>query len=1144
MIINKPHHKKRPPYTKSLMCGGFGQFKMITLLTILLFAQFSLQANPETQIANLHKKPQLIPILNGRLTEKRLAVIKPYSFKLIPLVRSSYNRKKFSAYKTVIRAAANKTHIAFLFTCDQANTDKIKIRYKTPDSMVFLGNSVEVFIDPLNNGESLYHIAVNTDGTVFDSQAWPTLNVDATWQSKATIKVTKSSTGYIVFIKLPLRSLGIEKYQPGELWGLNFRRRIANGKSEVAMLMPSVIGFRFLQNYTVEKNISFANPAVFPDFSLGQGAGKLKVVVTEKGSLNSRTEQNVFKAQIANSSALQATLISRVTALNRAQKIIAEKTVTTSIPAKSKTSVNLRYSVPPKTKFMLFTIKDAAGKKYYSAKLHRPKQMPSRVPVITGKFDKSLIEKTKPTSGARGYFWAQNALEPKYFLVSKALGRKYSSTAILKDIRDNHLIPIFALQRKKVAYNSLEKHAALLRKLKMKVAFSVNFKMPIKTADFPLLGYNYTFLIDPNAQQEYFAQIKQALKQYPDLIEAVFIGDEDHILITRALKKMLKMAKYKKYLQQYDEYIKKNHGFGKWGLLTPAKTMEEKRYKNAAITRWVNEFMIDHQQKTVKLIKKLAPKVKIYSSDSFGGYSHHYSRWPKMDVISRQEKPSKEYRHSAVVKFLSDVNPTPGIWPCFHFSRGSREDMQNYLSSGFQVGQNGILIFDINSTLNLPINEQLFSPYRWRYQLEALNFFAQGYRVKKPETNTGIFFSNDASQHYPGYFGSYNSRHVFYPFALLGPKTGGWFTFFEDDQMVKNRKILDKFSTIFIPLAKMTRPEVPEQFYQSLAKGKTLVITEPEAFSLNLQGKKLNIRKKFLGKVKMTNKISQKKVKLVINGKTVLAPAYNMNGEYRYSFTGVKAKDVILRYENNQPAAVQLNVNGGKVIWFGFTLFNWRTINDKNWERWFKQWLPTLGMKLNHKIWNVKLPEFAKSKPVYPQDFCLTNNYLFWEQYQPRQFANLNSFGRYKYLKNPPAKVTDTTGNDGWLNFNQGKLTDRIIALGDFSRKYYHPKKSTVAWAKLGKTEIIFDLNKPFEISEFKAYVTDSIPRVKVYAGSKNLTKWQLLGTASGKGKTSNIEEINIKFKRPVKTKIVKIVIEGRNLPVCLIECELWGKQL
>jgi cellulose/xylan binding protein with CBM9 domain len=1126
--------------------------KKIMLLTIVMwvggseFCAFAapIDNTPDKQIKNYNGNPTNIPILNGELTEKSLRDVKPLDFQLIPLTKHSYNRKKFSKNKTLVRVAVNKTHIAFYFTCEQENAGSIKNRYKTQDSMVFLDDSVEVFIDPLNNAESLYHIAVNTDEIIFDAQGWPALNADASWKSQAEVKVTKTSTGYTTFIKIPLLSLGIETYTPGELWGINFRRRIVSGEPEVSMLMPSVIGFRFLQNYSVEKNISIADPAVFPDFSIGQTTGNIKVIVSEKGSLNSRTEQNVLKARIENNSEGEIKLISSVTSLDDSQKIISEKSITTTIPPKGRTSINLRYQLPPKTKFVNFSIKDEKGKEYYTGKLHRLKPMPARTPEVKGKFDELLVEKTSPLKGARGYLWAQNALEPKYFYACKFLGRKYSSKAILKDIRDHHLIPIFSLKRKKISYNSLEKHAALLRELKMKVAFSVNYKMPIETDDFPLIGYNKVFLPDPNAQKEYFAQIKKAIEKYPDLIEAVFIGDEDHTLISRALKIMVKMPEYKEYLQKYDDFIKKHYGFGKWGLFTPAKTMGEKRHKYAAITRWLNEFMIEHQKKTVKLLREIAPDVKIYGSDSFGGYSHHYSRWKGQDVISRQEQPNNEYRHNAVVKFLSDVSDTPNIWPCFHFSKASREELRNYLSSGFQVGQNGSLLFDITSALRLPANDQLFSPYRWRYQLEALDFFAKGYKAKTPESNTGIFFSNDASQNYPGHFGSYNTRHVFYPFALLGPKAGGWFTFFEDDQLLKNKDIIDKFSIIFIPLAKMVRPEIPELFYQSLSKGKTLVFTDPESFSINLKGEDLDVRKKFLGNIKMTNKIREKQVKLVIDGKTVLAPTFNMAGEYRYSFTGVKDENVILRYENDQPAAIQLDVNGGKVIWFGFTVFNWRSINDKNWELWFKQWLPSIGMKLKHKIWNLKLPDFPGSKPQYPEDFCLTNNHLFWEQFRPRQFANLNSFGSYKYIQNSPDRIADSATLETWIDFKDGKLTDRVIALSDFSKKYYHTDKVNVAWNKLEKTEILFKFPKKFKLSSFKAYTADSLPSFTVYAGDESLTNWQLLGSQEGKGLTPDIEEVIINFKNPIETQIVKVVIEGNNLPVCLIECELWGRQI
>ena len=108
-----------------------------------------------------------------------------------------------------------------------------------------------------------------------------------------------------------------------------------------------------------------------------------------------------------------------------------------------------------------------------------------------------------------------------------------------------------------------------------------------------------------------------------------------------------------------------------------------------------------------------------------------------------------------------------------------------------------------------------------------------------PETaDCAILFSaiSTVTDQWGGLSGD-NDRHL-NAYAALGPCLRNWFHFVSDRQIVRGQRDLNDYKTIFVPWITYEYPEVLDRFKDYANAGGTLVFTDPEAFTWNINGEK------------------------------------------------------------------------------------------------------------------------------------------------------------------------------------------------------------------------------------------------------------------------------------------------------------------
>ena len=101
------------------------------------------------------------------------------------------------------------------------NPDQIVTQAKNHDDPVHKDESIEVFIDPKNNGRDYYQFAVNTQGVILDRSN----SAGLAWNPRWEAVVQNYDTYYTVEMFIPYQALGVYSVpNNGAKWGLNICR--------------------------------------------------------------------------------------------------------------------------------------------------------------------------------------------------------------------------------------------------------------------------------------------------------------------------------------------------------------------------------------------------------------------------------------------------------------------------------------------------------------------------------------------------------------------------------------------------------------------------------------------------------------------------------------------------------------------------------------------------------------------------------------------------------------------------------------------------------------------------------------------------------------------------------------------------------
>ncbi|MEN6386571.1 MAG: beta-galactosidase trimerization domain-containing protein [Phycisphaerales bacterium] len=565
-----------------------------------------------------------------------------------------------------------------------------------------------------------------------------------------------------------------------------------------------------------------------------------------------------------------------------------------------------------------------------------------------------------------------------------------------------------------------------------------------------------------------------------------------------------------------------------------------------AYRKWLNQEMNKIMVEMYTTVKKECPDILVISDDPIAaGQPYDFSKWKSCcDIVTHQLYPGgSPYRASFgyVTKLVKDISDADEFWPCLHVeeyaSSFNPQETLDLISESFRNGATGIHYYlkdtiGVRNANKYMRTEYYGAPERWNIEMAAIQQLKKMNKLKFPEADFAILFSCDSYCAMPPESRTENAESAY---TVLGPGAGSWFKFINDYQIDRNEIVLNQFKAVYIPYANYQSVSVVNKIKDYVHNGGTVITGDPEVFAFD------------------TNGVDNSSVRNEIFGIKKLDSTRVKNIRYNGSDLPVKGKtfdietdndtEVIASFDNNKPAVVLNEYGKGKAYYFATNPFTYKMLASKEWTDFFKSFQRKLGLQVEHKIWRFNLPQDLIKPVTLPEGKCLTNNHIFWKQFEPLATYNINTMGSYSYSVAPDEIADNNT--DGNIAFANGKLTNRQKApkAGNVDCNKSHLNEWIVKYKNEKPFEIIFDLNDVYDLSSAAFFYSGQMPEVTASV-SKDNKKWKLCDNLIKK--TFFTEDVfDIKLE-PIseKARYLKLNFGPRDQgnSLTLAEIEIWTK--
>jgi hypothetical protein len=163
------------------------------------------------------KKP---PKIDGTVTEKLWR--KP----VMDLFTNDSESMKTDSVRFYFAADTANLYLAAI--CFDPHPDSVSVQATERDKGVHLDDCVGWFLVPDTSKGEIYQVYFNPNAVILDQKITVSpegkMDVDMAWNGDMDVKTAKDKDFWSVEAKLPLAQLGVTA-KPGDVWGLNFRRK-------------------------------------------------------------------------------------------------------------------------------------------------------------------------------------------------------------------------------------------------------------------------------------------------------------------------------------------------------------------------------------------------------------------------------------------------------------------------------------------------------------------------------------------------------------------------------------------------------------------------------------------------------------------------------------------------------------------------------------------------------------------------------------------------------------------------------------------------------------------------------------------------------------------------------------------------------
>lgn len=1013
------------------------------------------------------------------------------------------------------------------------------------------GDAISVVLDINNDGESFMVLLLDDAGAVHGLYT-NILDWQRFWETRAQVDVSIKDGVLKSRIWLPMTDFDC-KAGAGDIWRLGFgRRSLKNGKS--SYVFSSTEQFRLSFGPAANRLGWTKLPVPDREHRFASETGPVNIVFHNLGACDPwYPEENVAVFALYNPGSESLSLTLEI-GDDRGRRL---NSVVRDVPGGQTTGIIADYQPDRDAKKVFFTLRHGNQVIYHSAYpvLDR---LPSRVFTTAGVFEPERLQHFQPAiEYYRGMTWSQMEHPGRSAAYARSFGYPWETGQLFALCREERLMPRLLLDRQHSNYNDLAAQADNLRGHETMVLAEAQ-GWEDRTSYWQNMGVFGGYLADAVQYEAIFDSLRRGLKNHGSQILAVSPGDEVYKMLRRRTVRLYeyhcKTGGYP-FIEKVDREIREKFGYGRYGIPDSNDTSVATRLRWIALKRWVNDFVNRYELKFVKDIRRINPRVTIFSSDLAGDMvSTDLTRWRDNRFDIHQLQVSQHLRPNALngvvnLKIVHDLARPRNLWVCTHLEDShvsyTTREMQDLYTLFFRHGMTGMHTWTVGG-LRLWMNDCRFSrPEAWRYFVRTTNLIGQGLRVKLPETpSVAIFLSELSQMSIPADYDWVG--YVEPAFAVIGMDLKAETVFISE--MGIERRVFNpsQYRLIVVPFMPFVSTGSAEALLRAAEQGTTLFVTDPEAFSFLTDGSvPTKLRKRFWGGITVHRTAEQMteaktlpvdfmeflpELKLRVPEPTFL----NLLGQTFY-FVPDDRTQVLMRYSDGSAAMVSRPLGRGRIIIAGFNVYSLTSNHPVSWEsvphanrEFFRTLLNRHQAVYACETQQVRLPDPETEGAL--DRLCITENFVRFSRTLPKTDYNLRVGLRYKFQPFPDMKKD--VAEMGWIAAGKGLLTDRLEVLRDIKRQ------TTVAWSLPGPAEVLIDLNGERRIAIASIFVAQQEPDVTLFGSRDGENYFPLQKHHGTNGRPVVVSRIDF-AEVPDTWRFLKLRIEAEK-PLELVEMEIW----
>lgn len=426
-------------------------------------------------------------------------------------------------------------------------------------------------------------------------------------------------------------------------------------------------------------------------------------------------------------------------------------------------------------------------------------------------------------------------------------------------------------------------------------------------------------------------------------------------------------------LKEFSEEIRRDFGFGKYGLPDDALAADENRpFERIAFMRCWNARLRDNYAAWRAEVAKILPGVpfKAANNNTTAGCapmdyaviaeaSDILGVDPYPTAVTRVFDHARAVHHTGFsVRLLRDLAPKCKIHATlqgfiYHSGQPKWDDLNEWTSQALKNGAETIVWYDASAV------RTMFKEYV--YMLNLTRMVTGMDKIKLPtETVTGILHSD-----YDAYaLNDISLNPAYSMYVLLGEQLKCNFRYVSPSGIANKTTPLQGLKLLYVPRGAYTTPELTAELRSFVANGGTLVSFDPRFQSWNIDGTRVADRKAFtgadLGAVKTTAQTityNRQTLKLAENRHVKMPTGFTVES---YDLANISSKSkVIAAYPDGRAAAIETPYGKGKVILFACQPFGSAALSLEpgKWMDFFRAQAKAAGEKVDLPIWDFTLPK-------------------------------------------------------------------------------------------------------------------------------------------------------------------------------------------